>query len=330
MKIQALVFRQPWRPEIETLELPSMGPRDCLVKICYSGVSIGTESSIISGERTHNGTFPLVSGYMASGIIEAIGSAVEARKPGDRVAVWGTAFASPVNSVWGAHASYHLIPETGTTLLPEGTSLKDAAMWILPRVGLNAVSMANVTETDTVLINGQGLIGQFCGQWAKARGADVIVTDINPFRLKLAEKYVTRKVLNPLDGNVAETISGLTAGLGPDVVVEATGNKKLLPSATAYLTKMHARMVFLSWYSGAIEFPYAHFHNQEVTAFFPMGAGEDATTGRAVLQGLADGTITMGENITDCYDYSEAAKGYERIAAHDGTIMGMILDWRNA
>ncbi len=326
---KAVVWRTAGHPRLESVQLPEPGAADVVVRIAYSGVSIGTEHSVISGARTHNGTFPLVSGYMAAGLIEQVGADVVNLKPGDRVVSWGTRFEAGLNSVWGAHCSRHVCAAASVTPVPAETDLRDASMWVLPRVGLNAVTLAGISETDTVVICGQGLIGQFFGQWAVARGARVIVVEPDSRRAALARRYVTPDVLNPLEDDVAKAVERLTRSQWPTVVVEATASKTLIGQATGLIRRMHARLVFLSWYPGDIAIPFGELHNHEVTAFFPTGAGSDET-GRAVLEGLARGTIHMGENLTDCVPWTDSEAAFRRVCEGDRSIMGMVIDWSGA
>jgi 2-desacetyl-2-hydroxyethyl bacteriochlorophyllide A dehydrogenase len=327
LKAKAIVFREAGKPALEEPSLPKLQKGQVLVKIHYSGVSIGTESSIFMGERTHNGTFPLISGYMAAGEVAETAPDVKNFKAGDLVASFGTKVEGDVNSVWGAHCSYHVTGEESLSPVPAGLDLRDASMHIMPCVGLSAVEMANITDADTVFISGQGLIGQFCGQWAASRGARVITAEPDPLRAGLSKKYVTDNVLNPLECDLGKELDRLTDGAWPTVLVEATANKKLIPQTTGFIRRMHARMVFLSWYPGEITLDYSHFHNWEATAFFPMGGGQHK---RAVLEGLARGVIKMGDNITDVYEFAGAPAGFKRICDRDRSIMGMVIDWRNA
>lgn len=328
MQAKAIVFRVANEPLLEEISIPNPSADELVVKIHYSGVSIGTESSIFSGARTSNGTFPLVGGYMASGVVEQIGSAVTTFNVGDKVAVGGTRLDGDINSIWGGHTSVQVVQAAGTVKIPEGTAMTDASMHILPRVGLNAVSMAGITEQDTVLITGQGLIGQFFGQFARARGAKVITVEPDKLRAELSRKYVTEYVLDPNKDDIGAEIDKITHGAGPTVVVEATASSKLIHNSTQFLRE-YGKMVFLSWYPGSIEIDFAHFHNNTITTYFPMGAGNNATT-RAVLTGMKHGTVIIGDNLTDIYPFTEACDGYRRLATGDRSVMGMVIDWRNA
>ncbi len=329
MKAKAIVFREANKPTIEEVVLPSLRDGEILVEVQYSGVSIGTEQSIFSGERTHNGTFPLVGGYMASGMVAELGPGVADLEIGDRVAISGARLEGEVTSVWGGHMSRQVTAAESAVKIPDGGSMVDAAMHVLPSVGLNAVSMSGLNQNDTVMIVGQGLIGQFCGQFARSRGATVITVEPNELRRGLSRKYVTENVIDPFNEDVAVRVSELTDGKGPSVVVEATANKRNIAAAVSHLGYWEGKMVFLSWYPGEITFDFSLFHNNQVTAFFPTGNGGPTFT-RAVLDCLARGAIVFGDNITDVVPVEQACQAYQRIIDRDPTIFGMVVDWRNA
>jgi threonine dehydrogenase-like Zn-dependent dehydrogenase len=267
---------------------------------------------------------------MSSGIVEAVGKAVRDIKVGDRVVGGGQPLQGGANSVWAAHSAFTLRPASLLLKVPDGCEMTAAALWVLPRVGLNALSMANLTEKDTVLVSGQGLIGQYFARWARNRGVKLIVIEPDKYRAALSAKYVGAPVLDPLADDLEEKIAALTDGQWPSAVVEATASKKLIGQAVKFLRRPHAKMIFLSWYPGEISFDFGVFHRNEVTAYFPMGAGEVANTGRATLAAFAAGALALGDNLSAVYEYRDAARCYERVAAGDRSLMGVVFDWRKA
>ena len=88
MKAKAVVFREASRPALEEVVLPELGAGKVLVKIHYSGVSIGTEFALIRNKRSW-GPYPLCTGYQATGVIEQVGREVVGFAPGDPVYVRG-------------------------------------------------------------------------------------------------------------------------------------------------------------------------------------------------------------------------------------------------
>jgi len=89
-----------------------------------------------------------------------------------------------------------------------------------PTYGRNA----DVPEGGSVAVFGLGPIGQMCCRVAKHLGAgQVIGVDLVPERLHLAAKYGVATVDLTESPDVVTAIRGLTAGRGPDAVIDAVG-----------------------------------------------------------------------------------------------------------
>jgi 2-desacetyl-2-hydroxyethyl bacteriochlorophyllide A dehydrogenase len=328
MKAQGIIFRSPNTPTLETLELPPLEPDEVLFRTHYSGISIGTERSIFSGTRTSNGTFPMITGYQAAGEIEQVGANVKNLATGDRVVAIGARLAGPVKSIWGAHLSHQVLSAAQCHIIPGAVKMEEAAMFILACVGLHAVEVIGIEPDDTVFIQGQGLIGQLFAQQVRNRGATIIAVETSPKRAALAKKYVTPHVLDPAAQDPTEVVHQITAGRGARTVVEATGNKKLIAAATQHL-RPGGKMGFLAWYPDEISLDFHRFHANEIKAYFPHSFGDGGTI-RRVLDGMADGSVILGDNITDIVPYAQGCEGFRRIIEGDSSIMGMVIDWRQA
>ena len=70
----------------EPVLAPGAGEKNIVVSVTCSGVSLGTEFGVLRG-KIDWGSFPMVTGYMATGTVVAVGSQVEGFAPGDRVYV---------------------------------------------------------------------------------------------------------------------------------------------------------------------------------------------------------------------------------------------------
>lgn len=327
MQAPAIVFREPNKPRIEDVLTPPLRPDEVRVRTHYSGVSIGTERSIFSGTRTDNGTFPFVGGYMASGVIEALGDEAGEWRVGQRVVTHTSRLDGEVRAIWGGHAAVQTTPHSIVAELPDSVGFADASMFILPCVGFNAVSVAGITEKDTVLVQGMGLIGQMFGQAARNRGARIVAIEPNPARANLARKYVTPHVLTPEEADPA-TIKTLFDGRGPSVIAEGTGVAKLIDAVAKHLT-FGCRFVFLAWYPGSITLHYQTFHAKGVTALFPTGSGGPVVF-RAVLDAMARGAIVIGDNLSHKVSYRDASAAYEQLIAGDPSFLGATIDWSAA
>ena len=123
-------------------------------------------------EMLHH-TFPLILGWDASGVVEALGTGVIRLKVGDEV------FSRPDISRDGAYAEFITIKESEVALKPKSIDHIHAAA--LPLVGLTAwqtlFDAAGLAAGQRVLIHAAaGGVGHLAVQLAKWKGAHVIAT----------------------------------------------------------------------------------------------------------------------------------------------------------
>ena len=90
-------------------------------------------------------------------------------------------------------------------------------------VGFHAVSRAAVTDLDTVMIIGCGMIGVGAIIRSAIRGAKVIAVDVDDEKLELAHKLGAHYTINSMSEDVHQKLTEITGGVGPDVVIEAVG-----------------------------------------------------------------------------------------------------------
>jgi len=84
MKCKALVCEKNQHISLQEVVISSLQPDEVRVKNLFSGVSVGTELSLIRGKVTW-GPYPLCTGYQAVGVVEEVGSSVTNLQPGDKV-----------------------------------------------------------------------------------------------------------------------------------------------------------------------------------------------------------------------------------------------------
>lgn len=179
--MRAAVYKKYGPPDVVAIEevaRPVPGKRDLLVKLAASSVTSGDARM-----RAFNLPRPFgIPGRLALGIfgprrkvlgvefagtVEAVGSAVTAFKPGDRV--FGI-------DVFGCHAEYKLVREDEcVALMPQDLSFEDAAG--VPFGGVTALDFFNragISPGQKVLINGaSGCVGAYAVQLARHFGAEV-------------------------------------------------------------------------------------------------------------------------------------------------------------
>ena len=231
-------------------------PTDAIVRVTTSAIC-GTDLHLVRG--TMPGMLPgTVLGHEAVGVVEETGSAVRGFAPGDRVVVCSTMscghcaycrsgyfaqcdvanpngpqagtsfFGGPEGTgpVDGLQAEYARIPYAANTLVkvPEGVVDDQAIMVsdVLP-TGWFGARLAQVTEGDTVLVFGAGVVGQCAIAAAKRQGAGrVLVVDGIADRLERARAQNAE----PIDFNAEDPVAtarDLTGGIGADRVIDAVG-----------------------------------------------------------------------------------------------------------
>ncbi|WP_108124128.1 zinc-binding alcohol dehydrogenase family protein [Saccharospirillum mangrovi] len=131
------------------LPLPEPGPHDVRVKV--SAVAVNpVDTKVRKSALPHPGE-PRVLGYDAVGVVDAVGSAVSAYQPGDRV--W---YAGDISRA-GSNAEFQLVDERIVGTAP--TSLSDAEAAALPLTAITAWELLfDRLELDRRDTNGQSLL----------------------------------------------------------------------------------------------------------------------------------------------------------------------------
>ena len=191
-------------------------------------------------------TFPHVVGSDAAGVVEAVGAAVRAVRPGDRVMINPGISCETCQSclegeeslcrsfrllgehLTGTMAELVVVPEGNVARVPDGMPMERAAAFSL--VTLTAWRMlttrARLRPGETVLIWGiGGGVAQAALQIAKLLGAYAIVTSGTAHKLDSARALGADAVLDHGRDDVIGEVKRLTGGNGADVVVDSVGER---------------------------------------------------------------------------------------------------------
>jgi len=240
-KMKALVFKEVGKLVLEERLVPQIKePDDVIIKISRVGIC-GTDVKIMEGK--HHFKPDTVLGHEFCGEIVEIGSHVHHVKIGDRVAVdnnircgfctfcrmglTSQCVEIKQNAIGvmrdGGYAEYCLVPEKQCYILPDelddtlGSQVETLATVV------NGMNHLQMLPYDYVLILGFGPIGYLFAQFAKNIAAKVAVTEIDPFRISVAEECGLT-VWNPQKDDIEKKITDFTYGRKADIVIEATGN----------------------------------------------------------------------------------------------------------
>jgi len=243
--VKALVKRKAeeglW---MEDVPVPEPGPNDLLVRITKTAIC-GTDLHIYNWDKwsQKNIKVPMVIGHEFVGRVEKTGTAVKGYREGDRVSGEGHIVCGfcrnckagkrhlCINTVGigvhrqGCFAEYLSIPSSNAFHIPE--DINDDLASIFDPFG-NAVHTALSFDLvgEDVLITGAGPIGIMSAAIAKHVGARyIVITDINDYRLELAQKMgATRTVNVAKGGDLKEAMKELGMKEGYDIGLEMSGN----------------------------------------------------------------------------------------------------------
>ena len=159
------------RLEIREVPRPKPGVGQILIRVRAAGVNPVDWKLRRGGYRlVMPARFPLVLGFDAAGVVEAVGPEVDRFEPGDRV------YAFLDSRHGGAYAEYALAGQAVAAEMPESLSFEEAAA--IPLAAVTALQAlrdkAEIAAGDEVLINGaSGGVGHFAVQIASLFGARV-------------------------------------------------------------------------------------------------------------------------------------------------------------
>lgn len=268
---RAAVFSKAGEPlTIQQFELPqSIEPKAALCEVRMSTIC-GSDLHTISGRR--NEPTPIILGHEIIGELVALGEDLDRDAFGERLAVgdrvsWAimascgscfycshrlpqkcehlrkyghTACTEPPH-LTGGYAEYiYLFPGTAIFKVPAALSddIATPANCALSTV-VNGVETIGLTQGETVLVQGAGLLGLNLIALACEAGAEkIIVTDISQERLSLASEFGADLCLNVKDlanEDVLSQIRSQTDGYGVDVAFEVCGAKEAVAQAVEAL-----------------------------------------------------------------------------------------------
>lgn len=246
MKALVKKYREPglW---LEDVPIPEVGANDVMIKVLKTAIC-GTDVHIYQWDEWSQKTIPtpMTIGHEFVGVIEKVGSNVEGFEAGEVVSAEGHIVCGKCRNCLagkrhlckdtlgvgvnrdGAFAEYVVVKATNVWKCDEGIPLEVVSCF--DPLG-NAVHSALSFDLlgEDVLITGAGPIGIMAVAICKHAGArNVVITDVNPYRLELAKKMGATLALDVRTKTIQDAIKELGMKEGFDVGLEMSGNAKAL------------------------------------------------------------------------------------------------------
>lgn len=331
---------------------PAPGPNEITMKVSACGIcrtdleEYQDGPLFISAGAPHPLTghaAPVILGHEFAGEVVAVGKDVQGIRVGDRVApdvviycgrcFWCTRHQYPLCekmaalgfNAHGGLADYCNAPVGMCVKLSPELPIEHAALAEPLSVAVRGIRKGRVSIGENVAIFGGGTVGLFALQVALQAGVrQAIVVDPLAHKRDLALQLGATAALDPHEAPVAEALRELTGGIGPDVVVEASGAVVAGPMAVEAARKggrtvivglpvAPATLNFLSVASGEKEIigSLAHVYDEDyVTAVHLLN------TGRVKAEPLISDRIGLDDVIT---------KGLNRLANEPDRILKILV-----
>jgi NADPH2:quinone reductase len=226
--MQAIFAREFGGPDVLKLEEvpdPQAGPGQVRVRIHAVGVN-PYDTYMRSGAYAIKPDLPYIPGADAAGVIDQIGEGGGGLTTGDRVYISGTAS----GKAHGAYAQFAVCTPEQVHRLPGRISFTQGAGLFVPYVTAwrALFGRANTRAGDTVLIHGaSGGVGVAATQFAVAAGATVVGTAGSDEGVAIVKAQGAQHAVSHKTPGYLEQITALTAGRGPDVILEMLANVNL-------------------------------------------------------------------------------------------------------
>ncbi|NPD92908.1 zinc-binding alcohol dehydrogenase family protein [Xylanibacter muris] len=286
-------------------------PEEVLLKVNYVGFC-GSDLNTYLG-RNPMVKMPVIPGHEVGATIVSTGSDVpEGLKPGMTVTVNpytncnkcascrnGRPNACKDNQTLGVQrngAMREFLVMPWEKVIPAGLLTPRSCALVEPMsVGFHAVSRAQVTDVDVVLVIGCGMVGMGAVVRSAMRGSTVIAADIDDEKLALARRMGASYTINTKTENVHTRLLEMTSGFGPDVVIEAVG------SASTYQTAVDevaftGRVICIGYAKTDVSFQTKYFVQKELDIRGSRNAMPSDF--RAVIHYMERGTCPIEELIS--------------------------------
>ena len=228
----------------------------------------------------------------------------------------------------GGFSQYIRVPkinvEQGVYKLPESMSFEEGTFIEPLACVVRGQRLSGLKKDDTLLVIGGGLAGILHVQLARARGVqNIVVADINPFRLKQAEKFGAHYTIDAKE-NLAQKLKEANGGRLADQVIVCTGATHAALAALECVDKGGTILFFaVPDPTVRIPVPITDFWRDEITLKTSYGAAPQDLEESLAL--LAQKTLNVKDMITHRLSLLEAAEGF-RLVASAGESLKVILE----
>ena len=331
--MQVAMLMQPGRIDLTDTQMPAPGQGELLVKIKVA-LTCGTDlKAFLRGHSLI--PMPGPFGHEFSGIVVEKGKGVKGFKAGDAVMAVHSAPCLVCSyckkglhnlcvnlmesKVMGAFAEYIVLPahvvQQNVFRKPEALGFKEAAFLEPLACVVHGMEPLQIKKKDVVFVIGAGPIGLLHLLLAKSKGATVLITGLEPERLKTAKALGADLAVDPTQ--TIKSVRDLTAGIGVDYVFECTGQPGIWEASVEYIRRGGTVVLFGGCKGGTtVRYKADRLHYDEITLkgtfhFTP----EDVKKAYKLLK---DKKIDVRKLISGIYPLSSISEVFAKLVRGEG------------
>jgi threonine dehydrogenase-like Zn-dependent dehydrogenase len=337
--MKALFLVEPGKTEIREIDRPAPAPTQVLLRVGMVGFCGGD----LNGYRGlfELQEYPNILGHEVGATIEAVGAEVPRHfKAGMKVTLYpylncGTCIscrkghpnACQDNKTMGvrrpgAMTRYVTVPWEHL-YASEKLSLRELALVEPLTVGFHAAARGRVSGKDRVAVIGCGIVGMGAIAASVNRGAEVIAIDIDDSKMAIARKIGAAHTINTTKEDLHDALMALTAGDGPDVIIEAVGNPATYRAAIEEVAYT-GRVVCIGYAKKPVEFNTGVFVRKEIEI---LGSRNCLGEFPEVISYLESGRFPVKEVISKVVTIDEAGAALAAWSENPGPITKIMVDF---
>ncbi|MFO0751810.1 MAG: alcohol dehydrogenase catalytic domain-containing protein [Thermodesulfovibrionales bacterium] len=327
---------------IEEMPVPSVGPRDALIRTKACGICSGDVMPWYIEKKA-----PLVIGHEPAGEVVALGREAETSlRPGDRVfvhhhapclhcrfcargdyvqcATWRKTRIEP-----GGISEYILVPEVNllndTLRLPDTLGYEEGTLVEPAACVVKSLRRSSLRRGDTVLLIGLGVMGQMHVLLAREFGARTVIgADRVPFRLNKALELGADHVVDVSQESLADRVRELTGGSMAEIVIVGPNSVAAMEQGIQTAAPGGTVVFFTPARPGELlTVDPNDLYFRDITLVTSYSCGPDDT--RHALDFMERGIISAEKIVTHRFSLSGAGEAYRLTAEAKESLKCLIV-----
>ncbi|MCI9012388.1 MAG: alcohol dehydrogenase catalytic domain-containing protein [Lachnospiraceae bacterium] len=334
------VMTAPGEITFHEIPIPEAGEGQVLVRIHIIGIC-GSDIHVYHGKHPFT-KYPVTQGHEVSGEIMALGKDVKDFTIGQKVTIEPQEYCGKCYPC--THGKYNLCEElkvmgfqtTGTashyfavdaskvTPIPENMGYEEGAMIEPLAVAVHAVRRAGDVAGLKIAVIGAGPIGNLVAQTAKGMGAaQVMVTDVSDYRLKLAKECGADFVVNTKDKEFGAAMLESFGTDKADIIYDCAGNDITINQAIRCARK-GSTIILVAVFADMAKADLAVLNDHELDMNTTMMYRHEDYV--KAIEMVEDGKIFLRPLMSRVFPFDQFKQAYEYIDANRETAMKILID----